>query len=352
MRILQVNQINEVAETFGKELMRRGHVVSLYKPNLEGGLAPLPIKLSKMPRRLLDLYKIKNLLNQECFDLVHIHWASYGVIGLLSQIPFIVHCHGDDILKPSFRAVLPVIFKYAAAVLCITPDLMPYVNQLRSDTVFFPGPIDTERFRPLNIDISRPKDSWTILLFACLVPKKGLEISTKGIAQFIRRHPDVNVKLVDWGSEKEKYKLLYGDRFEFIPRVPPEMVHQLIQSTDVVVGQFLSGALGLSELQAMSCAKPVIASFLYNSAYPAPPPMYQAATAQEVDNQLENLYQHPEEGVALGKKAREWIINNHSVQVLGSRLETLYQAVVNDSLLVQKKRNKIVRIDVVQGDGQ
>lgn len=220
MRILQVNQINQVAETFGKELMRRGHVVSLYKPNLEGGLAPLPIKLSMMPGRLLDIYKMKNLLNQEYFDLVHIHWASYGVIGLLSQIPFIVHCHGDDILKPSFRSVLPMIFKYAAAVWCITPDLLSSANQLRSDAVFFPGPIDVERFKPLNTEIPQPEESWTILLFTCLVPKKGLEISTRGIAQFIQRHPNVNVKVVDWGSEKEKYKLLYGDRFEFVSRAP------------------------------------------------------------------------------------------------------------------------------------
>src|SRR5437763_3679118 len=124
MRILHVNNINEVASIYANEQVRRGHAVTVYEPSLRGGLAPLPVKLALMPERLFDLRRIVGSLNPTHYDIVHIHWASYGVLGLVSQIPFVVHCHGDDVLVPTFRPILAPIFRRAAAVIGITPDLM------------------------------------------------------------------------------------------------------------------------------------------------------------------------------------------------------------------------------------
>ncbi len=274
--------------------------------------------------------RVVGKLNRNHFDIVHIHWASYGVLGLVSRIPFIVQCHGHDVLLPSFPPVLTQIFRRAAAVLCITPDLMSYAQSIRPDAIFFPGSIDTERFAPIEDDHPLSSQPWTILLFTRLAPEKGLEIATQGIAQFTQRHPEVRVKVVDWGSERKKYKQCFGDRFEFVPRVAPDSVQNLIRSADIVVGQFLSGSLGLSELEAMSCGKPVIASFHYEEAYPIPPPLCQATTVQEVDEHLENLFLHPEEVKEIGQKARTWVTGYHSSQSLAIRLEKLYQSILSE----------------------
>ncbi len=279
MRILYVHNINQVAETYGADLTRRGHFVKVYEPSLVGGSAPLPIKLAMMPGRVLGLHSIASALNPKHFEIAHIHWASYGILGLVSRIPFIVQCHGSDVRhrlkQPFFRTVLTSIFRRAAAVMCITPDI-------------------------------------------------------QGIARFVQRHPDVRVLVLDCGPLREKYKQLYSERFEFIPPVVQEEVPQLIWPADVIVGQFALGALGLSELQAMSCGKPVIASFRYEEAYPTPPPLCQARNAEEIEEQLENLFQHPEVAKELGQKAREWVINYHNNQMLAVRLETLYQTILNE----------------------
>ena len=331
MRILYINNINQVAKSYGEDMAQRGHTVKVYQPSLAGGAAPLPIKLAMLPGRIFNLRHIVGNLKPAYFDLVHIHWASYGLIGLVSHIPFIIECHGSDVryrLKnPFFRLLLTAILRRAAAVICITPDLFPVVQSIRSDAIFFPGSIDTDRFMPCEGE--RPR-LWTILLFASLDPIKGCEIATQGITQFVQRHPEVRVKLVDWGPEKEKYKQRYGERFEFVHPVTPELVQHLIWSADVVVGQFLLGALGLSELQAMSCAKPVIASFRYETAYPTPPPLCQASTAQEVDEHLENLFQHPEVARDLGQRARKWITDYHSRKALAVKREALYQSILNE----------------------
>ncbi len=332
MRVLYIRNINQIAEIHAQELARRNHNTRIYEPNLSGGLAPLSIKLMRMPGRILDLRHVVGKLDAKYFDLVHIHWASYGILGFVSRIPFIVECHGLDVehrlAKPFFRPILISILRRAAAVLCVTPDLLPIVQTVRPDALFFPGPVDTRRFVPRETIRQASTGSWTILFFTRLDPKKGPEVGIEGIARFTQRHPGVRVLLLDWGNMKEKYKQRYGTRFEFVPLVPPGQVQHLVCSADVIVGQFASGALGLSELQAMSCAKPVICSFRYEKAYPLPPPLYQANTAEEVDEHLESLYQHPEAGIALGQKAREWVVSNHSYEVLSDKLEALYSSII------------------------
>src|SRR6266567_7773212 len=258
MHILHVNNINQVARIYADEQIRRGHTVAVYEPNLRGGSAPGPVKLAWMPERLFDLRHIIGSLDPSHYDIVHIHWASYGVLGLVSRLPFIVHCHGNDVrnrLKhPLFRQVLITILQRAAAVLCITPDLLPDVRAIRPDAIFSPGPIDTEQFVPGKIRHHHLPDSWTIMLFARFDPEKGTETAMRGIVRFADRHPGVHVRLLDNGPQKAEYRRRYGDRFEFFPVVSEDEVPRLLQSADVIVGQF-SGALGLSELQAMSCAK-------------------------------------------------------------------------------------------------
>lgn len=332
MRILQVNNINQLAQIYKNDLTQRGHSVAVYEPSLVGGLAPLPVKLAMLPWRILGMWPIIGKLNLNYFDILHIHWASYGSLGLVSRIPYIVQCHGSDVryrLEQSFfRLMLTPILSQAAAVVCVTPDLLPVVQSVRSDALFYPVPIDTERFAPMegyHSCLSRP---WTVLLFARLDLSKGAQLATQGIARFAKRHTDIRVLLLDWGDLRGQFKRQYSEYFEFIPCVAPGEVERLIWSADVIVGQFTLGALGLAELQAMSCTKPVICSFRYSEAYSIPPPLYLADTAEEIDEHLEKVFQHPEEGAVMGQRAREWVIKNHDHRILSVQLEMLYHSVL------------------------
>ncbi len=327
MRILQINDINQVATAYAEDLSKRGHKAMVCQPDMRGGFASLPIKLAMMPVRLLGLRHILKNLDPLHFDVAHIHWASYGILGLLGRIPFIVHCRGTDVRyrlqHPFFRVILRLVFQKAATVLCSTPDLLPMVQSLRPDASFFPGPIDTEQFAP---EAERGVRPWTILLFARLDRIKGCDITVQGIARFAQRHPQVHVKLLAWGTENIAYQQHYGNVFEFVPRVSPDMAQYLLQKADVIVGQVFLGAFGLSELQAMSCAKPVITSFNYENVYSTSPYFYQATTIQEVDAQLECIFQQQDMAQEVGVQARQWVIEHHGREALTDRLEHLYRA--------------------------
>jgi glycosyltransferase involved in cell wall biosynthesis len=270
-------------------------------------------------------------MRPERFDVAHVHWASYGALAFVSRIPVVLHCHGSDVRARLSSAVLgrPLasILRRAAAVLCITPDLLPAVRAVRPDAGFLPAPVDTEQFSPC-LEQDRSERPWTVLLFARLDASKGADVSTAGLARFAARHPDVRVRLLDWGDQRERYRALHGERFEFLPRLAPGEVPGLLRAADAVVGQFALGALGLSELQAMSCARPVVASFRHPDAYRSQPPLLDARSAAEVDEALESLLAGPEMAADIGARARRWVVEEHDTGSLARRLETVYREVL------------------------
>lgn len=332
MRVLHINNMNQFAGIYQREFTRRGHTLTVYEPSFVGGLAPLPIKLALMPVRLLAFRNLISKLSPDYFEIAHIHWASYGILGLVGRIPFVVHCRGDDVrsrLKhPLFRPILTTILRRAAAVMCSTPDLLAVVQVVRPDAFFSPAPVDTNRFIPEKDSHSTLPQVWTILLFARLDPDKGVDIATEAIMRFIQAHPNIRVRLLDWGTLRKKYTARFSHLFEFVPLVPPDKVQDLIHSANVVVGQLALGALGLSELQAMSCAKPVIASFHYDEVYDTSPPICRASTSEEVYNHLEYLFQYPGAATKLGQCGREWVIDHHDYRNLSNELEKLYRSIL------------------------
>src|SRR5262249_4846374 len=162
--------------------------------SLVAGNAALPLKLAATPWRVLDLLHVVGRLNPGDYDAVHIHWASYGILGLASRIPFILHCHGSDVRtrlqRHVFRLALTPVLRRAAAVLCMTPDLLPVVHSVRPDARLLPAPVDTDTFAPVGRpDPSSAGRTLRILLFTRLDPIKGVDTAFQGISRFVQRHP-------------------------------------------------------------------------------------------------------------------------------------------------------------------
>lgn len=332
MRVLHVETINRVAHTYASGLDRLGITSLFFEPSLAGAGRPLPLKLLYMPGRLLHLRHVIGRLRPDYCDVVHIHWASYGIVGLFSKVPVVVHCHGRDVDRRVShwlgRASLRLSLRNASAVLCISPDLLEPARRIRPDAVLFPASIDTGLFAPSS---ETPPHPWTVLLFARLDPLKGSPVAVEALERVKRRHPEARILLLDYGILSREYQRRFAGLFEFVPQMPNEAIRQLIWQADVVVGQFFLGALGLSELQAMSCGKPVIAAYRYPTAYPEPPPLRHAETPDEVDAHLEALYRDPGAAGLLGERARAWVCEYHGRDVLARRLATLYGSLAHDT---------------------
>ncbi|HEY1353437.1 MAG TPA: glycosyltransferase family 4 protein [Ktedonobacteraceae bacterium] len=340
MRILCVYNLNQVARSYQQDLVQLGHSVDLFEPSLAGAGAARPLKLALLGPRLFDLRRVVGALRPACYDLVHIHWAAYGLLGFASRIPVLLECHGSDVRArlhhPLHRPLLQAILRRAAAVHCITPDLLPLVQAVRPAASFFPGPVDTARFAPAyqSADSRRP---WRILLFMRLDPVKGAETAAQGILRFLGRHrAEAQVQVLDWGTLSASFKQRYAGSFTFRPRAAAHEVPHLLQQADVVVGQCQVGCFGFCELQAMSCAKAVITSFVYPQAYASPPPICQASRPEQIEAWLERLFQ--ERGLAqeIGQRARAWVLAHHERRLLATRLEQRYRSLLSGQAQAEK----------------
>jgi hypothetical protein len=132
--------------------------VTLIEPRLFGARLHWAIKPLVSPIRAVEWTRLVRRLRAEQYDVIHIHYAYLGMVGVLGKFPYILHCHGGDIrdITPFTRWITSRALKNAGLVFFATPDLGPGVRKTRPDAAFLPNPIDTRVFRPLAPCDERP----------------------------------------------------------------------------------------------------------------------------------------------------------------------------------------------------
>ena len=106
-----------------------------------------------------------------------------------------------------------------------------------------------------------------------------------------------------------------------IPHQPRAALPAIINRHAVVLGQALLGAVGMAELEAVSCARPVVAWYRYNHAYAEPPPIVKAVDGFDIATAVERLIDDPAERDRLGDEGRRWIQRYHNLADASGRVE-------------------------------
>lgn len=327
MRIAEINDIASVASEIGAGLRARGHEVTLFHPRLVGaGLHP-QIKPITAPVRALDWLDLIRRIRAGHFDLVHIHYAYLGNVGALGGFPYILHCHGTD-LRGATTVTRPLIrraLREARHVFYSTPDLAPYVAQERPDGEFLPNPIDVAQFRPLTRAGDRPG----VLICCGLTEVKGAGRLLKACQQLAVERPDIRITAIGGGE--------YTSAFQALPNVtvvahqPRWKLPALINQHGIVLGQVRLGSVGMAELEAMACERPVVTWFNELSAYPEPPPCVTAVDSVEIATAVMSLINQPEMRSLIGGKSRDWVVANHGIERVVDRVEAVAKAIVAGS---------------------
>jgi glycosyltransferase involved in cell wall biosynthesis len=323
MRILHIHDIAHVGETLVEGLRQLGHDAQLRQLNLAARHSSTLIKLLVSPLRLREMLRVNQEVRRDRYDIVHIHFAYLGWLGILGRYPYFLHCHGSDVRRDlkdwRRRWFIQKSIQQAKKVFFVTPDLAEIVQSIRPDAIYLPNPVRTDLFRPHP----RPTDNKIKILFiSAFDPIKRPDIAITGVQPILEQYPEVELTVINIGSLRQQY---YGlKNTQFISPVSHDGMADLINACDIVVGQLGIGSLGMSELESLSCGKPIICHFTHDSWYSYSPAILSANTAQEVNHHLQALIKQPQVWQSMGEINRNWVEKFHGYLVITSRLIDIY----------------------------
>ncbi len=333
MRIVEINDIASVATELGAGLKARGHDVTLIQPRLVGAKLHPALKPVVGPVRAVEWLSLIRTVRQGNFDLAHIHYAYLGMLGALGKFPYILHCHGSDLRSPT-TVTRPLIYRalrHADHVFYSTPDLAPFVNNVRDDGEFLPNPIDTDEFRPM----ASPSDRKDVMICCALTDIKGAPEILEACRQLQRYRPEIRITAIAGGSYTDKFSLL--PNVTLIHRQFRERLPEIMNRHGVIIGSVELGIAGMAELEAMACGRPVINWFDFPAAYPDAPPFVQGATGPEIAAAVERLVDDPSQRADLGASGRDWVIRHHQLDAAAARVEE-----VSEAILAQARDRELV----------
>lgn len=168
----------------------------------------------------------------------------------------------------AFRVGAKIACRYADSIRCVSQDIRQQALRAGVDPgklVVIPARADTALFDPAKVP-SRPAGQGRDLLYVgSLARVKGVDILLRALQEVVRRFPEVRLRLVGDGPEREALKQ-QADRtnlsnaVEFLGSVHYSAIPEILGTADVFVFPSLSEAMGRAMLEAMAMERPVVAS--------------------------------------------------------------------------------------------
>jgi teichuronic acid biosynthesis glycosyltransferase TuaC len=222
------------------------------------------------------LPKVEGLHRNSPIDVIHAH-ASLPcgqAAATLSQrlgIPFVVTVHGLDVFNRCFQNGIAArwrkkaserVYELAGKVICISDKvrqvLMGGMISASNAGVIYNG-VDCSRFAP-----GHAKAASAILMVGNLLAIKGHELVFKAMARSKNLYPDLQCHVIGEGADGARFadlvrELGIADRVHFLGRRGRSEVAEAMRACSLFVLPSRYEGLGCVYLEAMACAKPVIA---------------------------------------------------------------------------------------------
>jgi glycosyltransferase involved in cell wall biosynthesis len=275
----------------------------------------------------------------------------------LAGVPCVMQAYGGDLtLVPfadtderdcdPFHAGLARLQRWgieaSSAVVVSDPRYEEHIARLgvQEKSPWIPAVVDTERYSPgaepeLRATLAADDDT---LVFVPSRQDWYWKGSDRILAGFARAHasdPSLRMVCSGWGADLDRSIALVGqlgiaDRVRFLPHaLSKRRLLRHLRAADVVIDQLALGSYGTSALEAMSSATPLVINLdrgRIESVFDTPPPVGQAATADEVAAVLVRLAGDPEDRAALGHAARDWVVAHHGDALVAPYLALCEQA--------------------------
>jgi teichuronic acid biosynthesis glycosyltransferase TuaC len=223
--------------------------------------------------------RVENLHRVKPIAVIHAHSAlpcGQAAARLSSKlnIPFVVTVHGLDVFNTLYRGGISAtwrrkasvdVYRAARMVLCISGKVQEILNtespaQINS-TVVYNG-VNPDLFSPgsVGLELSDPE----ILIVGNLQRSKGHELVLRAIEKLQPSFPQLRCRIIGEGPDRPRFEALacelgIDSRVQSVGRQSRQQVAEAMRRCSVFVLPSSNEGLGCVYLEAMACAKPVIA---------------------------------------------------------------------------------------------
>jgi len=296
--------------------------------------------------------------NRDRFDIIHVHsFDSPALTGaiikkLFPDKKFILliprYGPGSAFTRQERsrlgRIRLRFVLDKADAVIPLSPDAVTAMRRMgipQEKNADIPNGVDTETFAPVPEEQKRekrkslriPEESFIGVTVGRLIKRKNVMGILQAWKSFIAKYPNA-VLVVAGGGEEEENLGRYSEYFlpegsvRFLGPVSRKTIPDLLKAADVYLSFSESEGMSNSMLEALSSGLPIIAArgpgidqliedglngFLVEPSDPG------SAVAS-----LESLAGDDRKRLEMSRAARKWIEENHSFDIIASRIARLY----------------------------
>ncbi|MGE3062206.1 MAG: glycosyltransferase family 4 protein [bacterium] len=219
-------------------------------------------------------FDIKNLLQKENYDVIHIHGALAPTLPLailfFSNTTNVITFHasfersiGYEVLK----SPLTKFFQRIDGVIAVSTEAKRSVfKYFPSDYEVIPNGVDTKRFSNENPKLEKYIDGRINILFVGRQdPRKGIKYLYKAMDYLIEQVPDIRLIVVGRGFLKSYYGLSISDKAKkhvvFENYVDWALLPSYYSTANVFVSPAIGGeSFGIVLIEAMASGVPVLAS--------------------------------------------------------------------------------------------
>ncbi len=307
-------------------------------------------------KSLRILYVIVPFLNKSPYDVVHCHFGPNGNTGVflkdvgLFKGKVITSFYGYDIsryIREQGEDVYDYLFSKGDLFLALSNRMKEELIKLgckKQKIVVHRLGVDISRF---NFSPRKLKNNGkeNLLTIARLVEKKGVQYGVQAVAEVLKKHPNIEYKIVGDGLLKGDIaslinELNISDNVQLIGWRRQEEIVELLKETDILLAPSVTAQDGDQEgtptvlMEALAQGIPVIST--YHSGIPELVTdgvsgfLVPERDTNTLAERLMYLIEHQEIWSEMGKAGRKYVEKNYDVNKLNDRLVELYLRLLNE----------------------
>lgn len=331
MKIIHINDIASVGSSLVSIQNVNGDQSTLVSVMPKGIGNSVIKRLKTLGQRLKLVYRARLEIKKTKPDWVHVHYTTSAIWFLDLRCKLAVHAHGSDIRNSYsrfvYRVINQLIFKRADLILFSTPDLEKEIEPYQVRAHYLPNPIDVRYYSSLVDSTKNRTEPLRILWLAMPSKIKGVDIvipalkffsEAKNLRFTLLDNVCLRASLIEFGVEQNNLKI--------VQPVEQSQVKELILDHDIVIGQTVLGALGMSELQAMACSKVVIGFNQFPQGFTYADLLFQCDSISHLVETINDVTSmDAERREEIGLRSRSWVESVHSINAVNDKLNSLYQ---------------------------